>query len=69
MELPGVEVAEDGQGVEFIHVCTSFVRRARLPLGADGWSWDPETQTVSPSIHCLTCDTHGFWENGKWRSV
>ncbi|MBN9376609.1 MAG: hypothetical protein J0I40_14730 [Cellulomonas sp.] len=42
-----------------------------LPLNDDrGWrveSTDP--LTVSPSILCGSCGTHGFWRDGRWISA
>lgn len=38
-----------------------------LPLGERGWSWVGEPgQTLTPSIHCERCGTHGFWTDGQW---
>ena len=46
-------------------------RNARmLPLGPEGWtvtSKDP--LTISPSIACGSCTTHGFVRDGQWISV
>ena len=43
----------------------------RLPLNDErGWrveSTDP--LTVSPSILCGSCGTHGFWRDGRWISA
>lgn len=42
-----------------------------LDAGLDNvrWSWNQETDSVSPSLSCSACGTHGFWTNGAWRDV
>lgn len=38
-----------------------------LPLGPDKWQLvQADPLTVTPSIHCLRCGTHGFITDGKW---
>ena len=38
-----------------------------LPLGGNGWTLvQREPLTVSPSILCGNCGTHGFFREGKW---
>lgn len=62
---------EDGRHVWVEHKCTRPsdwpTAKAKLPLGPDGWtlvSTDP--LTVTPSIRCVECDTHGFITDGRW---
>lgn len=33
------------------------------------WSWDEAANSVTPSLHCIGCGTHGLWTNGVWRGV
>ena len=38
-----------------------------LPLGPQGWTVQQrEPLTISPSILCKQCGTHGFFREGKW---
>ena len=43
----------------------------RLPLGGpNGWTlMSVQPLWITPSIWCRRCDTHGFWENDRWRPV
>jgi Family of unknown function (DUF6527) len=67
--LPRVERGEDNHPV-FFHACTDVpLRRTILPLSHEtGWWWQGD-DTLMPSIHCHTCDTHGWWREGKWEGV
>lgn len=39
----------------------------RLPLGRDGWTVQhADPLTVTPSILCGSCKTHGWIRDGKW---
>ncbi len=40
----------------------------RLPLGPPrGWAVESaDPLTISPSILCGSCGTHGFWRAGRW---
>ena len=45
-----------------------------LPLQTEtrqaGWSWVGEPgQTITPSIHCERCGTHGWWRDGAWQTA
>jgi len=78
-ELPG----DEGRSTEFWwkHECiapnsgpddwANGWEETRLPLGGpNGWTLvSQEPLTIAPSIWCRRCDTHGFFENGSWRSV
>ena len=65
--IPWVEPDERTGHFRFIHACTGGMKRISvLPIGEEGWQWDQEADTVTPSIHCLGCETHGFWREGKW---
>lgn len=76
---PHVLPHDDGVHFWWFHWCWDYLgergaRRDRvtetmLAVGGEGWAYDPVTDTVSPSILCGRCGTHGFWENGSWRSV
>lgn len=68
---PEVRLDEDGRHFLFSHECVNpdgWFPDERLPLGPPlGWiveSTDP--LTVSPSINCLNCGTHGWWRDGQW---
>lgn len=76
--LPLVRPAYDLEGhAEFIHNCNGVLDKTVLrnryewpltgPESCDGWSYDGYTDTVSPSINCLVCGTHGYWVNGEWQ--
>jgi hypothetical protein len=46
------------------------LERTWLPVGPDWWQIvSTEPLTVSPSIWCQKCGTHGFFRNGSWLSV
>lgn len=41
-----------------------------MPSGADGWHvQQADPLTVTPSIHCTACGTHGFITDGQWVPV
>jgi len=63
---PKVEADERPGYFRVIHDCGGALRTSVLPVGEEGWQWDAEVGTVSPSIHCLGCGTHGFWREGAW---
>lgn len=43
---------------------------ARLPNSQAGWTVvQKDPLTVTPSIMCGSCKTHGFITNGKWVAV
>lgn len=58
----------------FFHHCNRDPKWDRfggkLPLGPDGWQWQQDG-SLRPSIECLECGTHGFWDGPErgWRSV
>lgn len=66
---PRVEPSADWPGrFVFIHECVNRMKRTSvLPVGPSSWTWDPDTSTVTPSIRCESCGTHGFWQCGEWR--
>jgi hypothetical protein len=74
-QLPRVERTEHGTPL-FVHACAytdpddgSRVRRTGLPLSREsGWWWEDDN-TLKPSIHCLSCHTHGWWTAGAWEEV
>ena len=76
---PHVLPHDDGEHFWWFHTCWQYVsaegsrepadRETVLPLGPDGWAYDAAADTVSPSILCRRCGTHGFWENGNWRAA
>jgi len=56
------DVADTGEVAE-VEARTS----AHLPLGGTGWTLvQSEPLTISPSIMCHRCGTHGFWRDGAW---
>ncbi len=76
--LPRVERDPDDGHPVFFHRCTApwlddsseFSRiGGKLPLGPDGWQWQPDG-SLTPSIECLECGTHGFWRvDAGWVSA
>ncbi len=68
---PRIEIHTDIGQAWFYHRCTDWsfenfgIAEARLPLGEGGWQLINE-HTISPSVHCHNCGTHGFWTDGKW---
>jgi hypothetical protein len=44
-------------------------QRRSLPLGPEGWLWSEDKTTITPSIECGRCGTHGFWRDGRWIAV
>jgi hypothetical protein len=70
-EMPRVErVGEGREGFIFIHICTGGqTRTTQLPRGPSGWEWTADGG-ITPSIQCMSCNTHGFWVGGDtpyWR--
>jgi hypothetical protein len=59
---------EDGRPV-WVHPCSDGTERITLPLGANLWQADQPTDTVSPSLSCDRCGTHGWWTSGQWFGV
>lgn len=61
-------LADDGEHVEFWHVCT-FDRKvmALLPVNtASGWTVaNKDPLTLNPSVQCLACDWHGWILKGE----
>lgn len=55
---------DDDTGESFEHESRTSVR---LPLGSGGWELVQAVPlTISPSILCHRCGTHGFWRDGAW---
>jgi hypothetical protein len=57
--------------VGFEHLCDrgdkgTIICAPALQLDGGGHTWDPVTVTVTPSILCPDCGTHGFVRNGEW---
>lgn len=74
---PTAWMDDDNEHFWWLHDCDSehghwarsagFKPETMLPLGGSGWtvvSKDP--LTISPSILCPACGTHGFIRAGKW---
>lgn len=74
---PEVGLGDTEDTFKFSHICIKYDgsgefpgwETCSLPLGDAGWSWAEPGVTLHPSIHCLTCDTHGWWREGRWVSV
>ena len=66
--VPSWQIADDGVHVEWLHDCLDMAGAlAILPLGGEGWHVDQlEPLTISPSILCYRCRTHGFIREGRW---
>lgn len=70
MSTPRWEIDSD-RHITWWHACAGHPGFDEVPCGipirASGWSvssWDP--LTVTPSLRCLGCGTHGFITNGRW---
>jgi hypothetical protein len=73
---PHVLPCDDGDHFWWFHDCWDYLgengaRRDRetetlLPLGPNGWQYCPASNSVTPSILCYRCGTHGFWTVGRW---
>lgn len=81
MGVPTFRMGEDGTHFYWAHDCMAHLGEAgalipqrlenRLPI-SDSWGWQVdqiEPMTVTPSIKCLRCGTHGFITNGEWVAV
>jgi len=77
---PTFELDADGCHVWWYHDCTSYLgengapipvrAHTRLPIGPAHWVLQQvEPLTVTPSILCGRCQTHGFITNGAWVGV
>lgn len=40
-----------------------------LPLGPEMWLWNTDHTSITPSIHCERCGTHGWWRDGAWQTA
>lgn len=70
MRAPECELDADGRHFWWKHECAEGWIEGLLPLGPNHWQLvSSEPLTVSPSIWCHTCDTHGFYRGGKWEAV
>ncbi len=73
-ETPHCTLSDDGTHFLWRHNCVDSEFDhipGRLPLGGPG-GWTLEQQeplTISPSILCHACGTHGFFREGKWMPV
>jgi hypothetical protein len=78
-EPPTFGIDEDGQHIWWSHDCqvdwfgdNSDVTLMRtepqsLPINTTGWTVQSiNPLTVTPSILCTGCHTHGFITDGKW---
>ena len=79
---PEVCLADYGRHILWSHECITFVTNGSgtweqapewvpdvmLPISTpNGWTVEStEPLTVSPSILCGLCGTHGFWRDGRW---
>ena len=70
---PVVHIFPDIHEARFYHRCTDWSfenfgeSEACLPLGDGAWQLVDE-DTISPSILCHNCGTHGYWTNGEWKA-
>lgn len=80
MTEPTFALDEDGRHVWWHHDCIftmpppkpdePFRARTLLPLGPQHWTvTQTDPLTVTPSIQCSGCGTHGFITAGAWVSV
>lgn len=72
---PEVKLDDDGRHFLWSHECShegldgsTWHADVMLPLHPTlGWVVEQvEPLTVSPSILCMSCNTHGFWREGRW---
>lgn len=65
--MPRARIDERG-ALLFSHECVRRMKiDQRLPLGPSGWTVEAtEPLTVSPSISCQMCGTHGYIREGLW---
>ena len=54
--------------IRFQHRCDRGDRGVIIcaPALQDAHTWDEATKTVTPSILCPDCGTHGFVRRGQW---
>lgn len=50
----------------WVHRCGNSTSDSLLPLGPDRWEASIVMNTITPSLYCPLCRTHGFWVNGAW---
>ena len=56
----------------FVHQCLDddAPSEAVIRIGRRGWHIDQrEPLTLSPSIRCPRCGTHGYWQHGTWHPI
>lgn len=77
---PTFALDADGSFVWWYHDCTLFLgengapipmrAHGRLPISPAGWALlSSEPLTLSPSILCYRCQTHGYIRDGAWMAV
>ena len=80
---PTFRLDEDGCRCDWFHDCMSYLGEGGAPIPVRAETWLPisdnrhtgwqvqrvEPLTVTPSILCGRCKTHGFITNGAWVSV
>lgn len=75
MAEPTFRLADDGVHFEWSHDCIAHMGgenrpyRSEVTMPHSGGTWrvvQAEPLTVTPSIHCLACGTHGWITNGEW---
>lgn len=54
------------RGARGVIICAPLLTRLNQPGGHQIESAEPGHVTVSPSILCDDCGTHGFVRDGKW---
>lgn len=69
--LPRIERDPDTDQAKFFHTCSPTHDREieeeighQLPTQPQfpkGWAWGPD-DSLTPSVHCLDCGTHGWWK-------
>ena len=82
MRTPEVRLDDDGRHILWSHECNfapgwvhgdpttegNWREGVMLPINDErGWRVEQKDPlTVSPSILCRSCGTHGFWRAGAW---
>lgn len=59
--------------LEWTHTCADGTEVLSLlpygPVKEIAWAYDKKTDSVAPSILCLGCGCHGWWDHGAWKSL
>lgn len=71
-EPPFEGEGDSGSYFKFAHDCNGYRWIDIIPLSGDPHGWtvvQAEPLTISPSLLCPNCGSHGFIRDGKWVAV